>query len=1062
MIMSAFGPYAKEMPEINFEQFENRGLFLISGDTGAGKTMIFDAITYALYGVTSGRYRDNKNLRSEYAEDSVPSFVDFYFSHQGKDYHVKRCPSYERKKQRGTGTIVVSESAEFAELGTTPISGVTQVNNAIKELLHIDDKQFKQIAMIAQGEFRELLNAKTEERTGILRTIFRTSGYKNIEDKLKQRMDKSADSKRQLENSIIQYFTEVKFTQEGELAEELMELQRKAKEVGSTWNLEELLEILQKVIAADEESLESIKAELTRAEAELQNYNDELAKAQLNNDALKRLQELQEKVQHLNEKRQEMEDCESVLKRQQMASREVYPKYVAWEGKSAEIKKTKENITSKKNECELAVEKAEKAAATLESAEQEKGKAEEYQKQCDRIKEAEPKYQQRENLRVEAHQLEAAKEEISIALEECKATETELNNRIEKLKLSVSQLNDKPAELERARSECDKLSELKASIEKVLSVQLEECEKKQTELSERQEDFIKIRARYDEAVDNRIKAERTLENSRAGILARDLEEGRPCPVCGSTHHPKLAELTDASVSEEEFKKLQEIEVELTEKKNNANTLAEKAKSALEVLKDTLRTTILDILENPILSVPTSGKSLEDLVMLLRDSSGVVGEKLSENTREIIALEKDCQQLTGDDEALKYAQEQETNLLAKRKEELSEKKQANETKIAENRTLLKSLEQLEFSDWSQAKLAYDEAIKKAEEILEAIAAATENKKQLDLAVNSLKTEINTHSETLKGQLEDEKALMVELEKVIAACNFASVEEMLKLVATESELAEIEEQINVYKQDVATNEALLKKALEDAEGREYVDIDSLKQICEAKKQSVDNIRKSSNATENRIAINREKKEKIADQKDEYSLRDKENRISSRLYSMVKGTTGNGKITLEQYIQAAGFDGIIAAANKRLLPMSGGQYELFRQENSLGKKSNTFLDLEVLDRETGHRRAVGDLSGGESFKASLSLALGLSDTVSMNLGGIQMDALFIDEGFGTLDKSSIDNAIDTLKELSNSNKLVGIISHREELVENIPQQIRVEKSKARKGSENAGSHITVELGI
>ena len=172
-------------------------------------------------------------------------------------------------------------------------------------------------------------------------------------------------------------------------------------------------------------------------------------------------------------------------------------------------------------------------------------------------------------------------------------------------------------------------------------------------------------------------------------------------------------------------------------------------------------------------------------------------------------------------------------------------------------------------------------------------------------------------------------------------------------------------------------------------------------------------------------------------------------------MRGTTGNGKITLEQYIQAAGFDGIIAAANRRLLPMSDGQFELFRREDSIGKRSSTFLELEVLDNYTGHRRPVGNLSGGESFKASLSLALGLSDTVSSNLGGIQMDALFIDEGFGTLDKKSIEGAMDILINLSGANKLVGIISHREELIENISQQIRVKKLKD-------GSHINVELGI
>ena len=159
LMISAIGPYAGELPEIEFSAFEEKGLFLISGDTGAGKTTIFDAICFALYGTTSGTYRDTKNLRSEYAGDLVQSYVDFYFSHQGREFHIFRQPSYERQKQRGIGKIVEKEKAVFYEEGQAPIEGLTQVNHAVKELLHIDEKQFKQIVMIAQGEFWNLLNA---------------------------------------------------------------------------------------------------------------------------------------------------------------------------------------------------------------------------------------------------------------------------------------------------------------------------------------------------------------------------------------------------------------------------------------------------------------------------------------------------------------------------------------------------------------------------------------------------------------------------------------------------------------------------------------------------------------------------------------------------------------------------------------------------------------------------------------------------------------------------------------------------------------------------------------
>ena len=246
----------------------------------------------------------------------------------------------------------------------------------------------------------------------------------------------------------------------------------------------------------------------------------------------------------------------------------------------------------------------------------------------------------------------------------------------------------------------------------------------------------------------------------------------------------------------------------------------------------------------------------------------------------------------------------------------------------------------------------------------------------------------------------------------------------------------------------------QAMADAKGKKVIDIEGLKAVCNEQNTNVDLIRKNCNNNENRISTNEEKQKSILSRREELEKARKENAICQRLYNLVRGTTGNGKITSEQYIQAAGFDGIIAAANRRLLPMSDGQYELYRQEDSLGKKSNNFLDLEVLDNYTGHRRPVGNLSGGESFKASLSLALGLSDTVSSNLGGVQMDALFVDEGFGTLDRKSIDSAMEILMNLTGGNKLVGILSHREELMENIPQQIKVRKTKD-------GSQISIEYG-
>ena len=283
-------------------------------------------------------------------------------------------------------------------------------------------------------------------------------------------------------------------------------------------------------------------------------------------------------------------------------------------------------------------------------------------------------------------------------------------------------------------------------------------------------------------------------------------------------------------------------------------------------------------------------------------------------------------------------------------------------------------------------------------------------------------------------------------------FASEEEMCGYAVSEEKIAREEQQINDYRLRVRTNEVQLEQAQKEAEGKEYIDAEKLQREVCVQEANREELYRKENEIVFRIKNNQEKKKNIESRRAELEQAKKEYLVCTRLYQLVRGQTGNGKITLEQYVQAAGFDRIILAANKRLLPMSDGQYELYRQQDNAGRRSNTFLDLEVLDHYTGHRRPVGNLSGGESFKASLSLALGLSDSISSSLGGIQMDALFVDEGFGTLDRKSMENAMEILTHLSEKNKLVGIISHREELVENIPQQIRVKKTRE-------GSRIEVE---
>ena len=1026
LVISAFGPYAETMPEIDFEQFEERGLFLISGDTGAGKTTIFDAICFALYGTTSGTYRDTKNLRSEYAKDSVESFVDFYFTHQGKKYHVWRRPGYERKKLRGTGTVSEKEKAVLYEEGKTPVEGLSNVNAAVIELLNIDEKQFKQIAMIAQGEFWNLLNARTEERTEILRTIFLTGGYKNIEF----RVDTDGTD---------------------ELAEELAQLQLRAGRSGSAWNTGEMLDLIGKILEADRKKLESKDKELADAAEKLDKVKAELATAETNNSILEKAVALRNEKNAFDALKPELEKKEVILNRQKDARRKVYPLYDNWSGKSAERAAAERKISDTGGTLVKAVEKAGEAKAALETVQQKKETADVLQRKADKITEAEPAYQRREVLSATLIKLRQNTAVLKKQGEKIERDEKELAERIVQLKGSIEALGGKPDELAALQTKEQTLRELKNKMHRIADEQLPALLDKERDFYKKREIYARARESYDKAVIKHTEAERILESCRAGILASGLTEGQKCPVCGSVHHPELAVLPPESVTEEELKSLKAAKDGLQEKKNAAMVEAESARTAAVESGKWLQEAVIECLVSRSQTGDDKDWKSVRRKELLEAFDAAKTEAESEHDsacKQLSVLGSECLKLKTAREALDKAQEEETENLKAAKESFVAKKQKNETDIVQCETELKAIGDLMFADWKAARTERDKASAEAAGILKAIEDAAKCSQDADKKVAALRATITTLQENLDALKKEEEKLRGELNKTLAEHKFTSDEEMMSYAVTEKEIAAAEKAINDYRQKVETNKARLKEAEEEAKDRVPVDVEELRTVVQAQSELVEQLRKNAGVISYRILTNEEKLESIIGQREKYEEACRKYAVHARLYSLVRGQTGNGKITLEQCIQASGFDGIIAAANRRLKPMSDGQYELYRQEDSLGKRSNTFLNLEVLDNYTGHRRPVGNLSGGESFKASLSLALGLSDTVSSNLGGIQMDALFVDEGFGTLDRKSIENAMDILVNLSGANKLVGIISHREELMENIPQQIRVKKTK--NGSE------------
>lgn len=1077
LVMQAFGTYA-EQTEIDFTQFEEKGLFLICGDTGAGKTTIFDAISYALYGEASGSYRDTKNLKSEYVDKKVESFVDFYFTHQGKDYHVCRNPSFKYTNRNGKPDEQAEKVTFYQPDGTTlegakNVDGTKEKPGAIPQLLNMDAGQFMQVAMIAQGEFWKLLNAKTNERTEILRTIFQTDAYKKLELKLKNRMDVSFAARKEKEQSISQSFREVKVEPaeisegiSGILAEDLAEdseeqprsvvqricdLQEKLQDSKAVWNIEEMLTLLQAVIGEDTEKAKQKETVLAQAEEELQKLQGTLVSAKDNNAILERYARTKEEQEVLESQKGLFEERRIQIDRTKQATYKVKPEYDAWSAKEHEWERTKQLITDGAQTLADCQTRAGMADAKVKETEALRPEAEQCQKIVDKVREEEPRYKEREMLQHELGQIQlqlAAQEQQEAALVTAEQT---LQKRIGELQEQQAMRKEEPQQLAQAQAAHDKLLDSQKKTESIAKNLIPAWRRKQQELEEAQREYRKNQDAYESAKEAFTHADRLYRANLVGILASDLAEGDPCPVCGATHHEKLATLVEASVTAEQCKELKAVEEKKLDAFNQATASASSLRADVQAKGQQIKEEIRGYMTPEFIG---GVEALEELIVSFERQREKLVDTVAQSRERLDTLQQNCEKLREVEAMLARAQGTEMARLAEQRKSLVEERQSLIAKQAASQATLAALQTLSYPDWEAAMQAGNHALARVNEIQTALDTAAKEKKSADEAVARVQASIATQKQALEQQKSDAQMLKQRLNEKLTACQFASVEEMQAQVATDAEIHAEEAKLADYDKKVTEVAARLSQLEQeqDARHRTLVDLEQLQQEHTSKRVQVETLRTALQAITFRIQNNCEKQQNIRAQQVAYEKTKKENDTSYRLYTLVSGQTRNGKITFEQYIQAAGFDSILQAANRHLLPMSDNQFQLYRQTNAVGKQTNTFLDLEVLDISTGKRRPVGNLSGGESFKASLSLALGLSDTIAENRGGIQMDALFVDEGFGTLDSKSLEETKDALLSMSGENKLVGIISHRDELMD-IPQKLRVTKGRG-------GSRIQMEL--
>ena len=923
LIISAFGPFAEEVT-IDFSKLGTQGLYLITGDTGAGKTTIFDAITFALYGEASGDYRESNMFRSKYASTETKTFVELTFSYQEKQYKVRRNPEYLRPKGRGEGMTTQKAEAvlEYPD-DRQPVTKASEVTKAVTRIIGLDRNQFTQIAMLAQGEFRKLLMATTKEREAIFRDIFCTKQYKDLQDRLKSEFLKNNNMYQQLIQRIRQFAEGIRCDSASACFQELENL----KNAEGLVSKDDLMDLLENILAEDKKLVRDYE----KAVGTLQ----------------KSLAELDKRI-----------------------------------GAASELEKAEKNLEKTERTISSLQQEAEERKQAADSAAREAGRCKELSAQRIRITEKLSDYKRQSELTGEIGKKEQELVALKTNRQRTLEKREESGRQIAVLKETMER--EKDAGKERVRTE-GVLYKTQTHFAAVAGLEKKQREyRKQGKTAEQaKKRYLEKAERCEEIRQDFQEKERLFYDAQAGVLAQTLKEGTPCPVCGSVEHPHPAavhrEVPSKELLDEEKRKLEAFEKEREESSMDAGRQEEKLKHMEQDIREEIKNLSGTAADGVLASGDLSSASMEELESLVQRQKRV----LEEETDSLNAMLKECEQ--------------------------REKIYTDAAgKLPEVTKILEELEKQSFE--------YQEQQTKLETCL------VQWREQLAELTESLLFENEPAARAELTRLEKEE------------------EHLEKLAKCESALREQEGQKKI----------LIKQL--SAGGQQ--DLELLKQ----QRREIDAEQKRKQGSKEDIAS---RYQANLDIRDRLQREWKQLEETEKGYQIMKalsdtangGLAGRDKIMLETYIQMTYFDRILSRANIRLLKMTDGQYELVRKKGASNQRSQSGLELDVMDHYNGSVRGVQTLSGGESFMASLSLALGLSDEIQMAAGGIRLDTMFVDEGFGSLDDETLSKAIQVLGSLTEGNRLVGVISHVTELKQRIDKQIVVKKNYAK------GSTICIE---
>lgn len=918
LTISAFGSYAKETC-IDFTNHSN-GVFLITGDTGAGKTTIFDAITYALYDETSGGNRDGGMMRSHYAAPFDETYVEFTFEYKGSVYTIRRNPEYRIEKTYKNGKInevKVSSKVELLLNDNTPFVGKKAETDAkIEEIVGISKKQFTQIVMIAQGDFLKLLYTKTEERKTIFSKIFHTEFYAQIQEKLKQKASAVAEHLGENERALRQELEKLQFLETSEARQEMYQ------------------EYLNKNIIPFDEISIFLKEDT------------------------KSLKELEE------EKRKQADQTLSI-----------------WEQVSKEFDKAKEgnNLLEEKRQVLTQKQELEEAYAIKQPVVEalEKEQDEKVPKFIEFLAEAKKQmeqFKQIEQLKQQVQILASDVKKEQIALEQIQNTKKKAKEDLISTEVGIEEQKEAPLLLRQAQQDAkqqnEKIQELKelAVYYKTYTTQEEVLQAATDTMMSRQKEAKKAIELFEEHYS-------VFLSEQAGILAKELKENEPCPVCGSLHHPHPASMSNQNISQ----------ATIEQEKKQSEAAAQRREDAVK-------------------------------------------EQLSQKQKldsDFAFLQKQAVRTLGREIALDATTKQELNTIYKKESKMQEKYASQVQTAKEQVEQMENLQTLQ-NQLKEKILSFEKQEETAQtSYREKEIVYLNQQKELELVQKNM-------PDMQKSELEEE------IKRVQAA------QEHLH-----KEVVEKKEQLQDLYRRIQQITGRYESIAIQCKDRTYVDLEEItrkKEECYlSQTMAFDFVTKI-----NGIRLwNQKIMEDFEKYRKKFESLQQEDALLSSLSKVANGRiSGEIKLDLETYVQRQFFKQILVKANKRLSVMTRNQFILqLKEEQSSGKTKNEGLDMSVYSLVTDTTRDVKTLSGGEAFMAALSLALGLSDVIQSSVGSIHLDMMFIDEGFGSLDDTSREQAIEVLNELAEDSMLIGIISHVSELKERIDQKLLIEKTQ--KGS-------------